>query len=289
MAILTLILGECASGKTTSIRTLNPDETFIINIEDKPLPFRNFKNNFRSAPEGDKKVNYYASDNALKIVGAINKISQSRPDIKYLIIDDFGYLMSNEFFSRASEKGFAKFSEIGQHAWIVLNALKNAREDLYGFLLAHNELTPDGKYKIRTIGKMLDEKCNIEGKFPHIFHALIVEGEYKFLTRNDGTHMGRSPLDMFKNDYIDNDLSKIIKVYEEYYGKIETPKIQIATPMVNPYETLLFLLEHSDVSKETIENVCTKYKVSTIFQLPLEMVNKWITKLSESVDMRNDQ
>lgn len=293
MANLTLILGECGSGKTTSLRNLNPDETFIINVENKPLPFRNFKNLFRSVPDGDKKVNYYAEDNAIKIVAAINKISKERPDIKNIVIDDFGYLMSNEFFSKAAEKGYEKYSILGQHAWMVLNALKSARNDIYVFVMAHNELTNDGKYKIRTIGKMLDEKFNVEGVFPHVYHALVVEGRYRFLTHNDGKHIARSPLDMFKDDYIDNDLDKIIAVYEDFYGKptLPTPPKKEEKRSNPQIDMLNWLLESTYTSAQFLEKtsaVCKKYNVTCLEDLPEEIVTKWIAKLQENVDTRNE-
>jgi hypothetical protein len=299
MANLTLIMGECGSGKTTSLRNLNPDETFIINIENKPLPFRNFKNLFRSAPEGDKKINYYAEDNAIKIVSAINKISKERPDIKYLVIDDFGYLMSNEFFAKASEKGYEKYSILGQHAWMVLNALKGSRNDLYCFVMAHNELTNDGKYKIRTIGRMLDEKFNVEGIFPHVYHALVIEGRYRFLTHNDGKHIARSPLDMFKDDYIENDLQKIIEVYEDFYGK---PEVQNAlretlepepTKLTEPtstqtFQLLHFLLEQAGKDRDYVKKVLRKYNANDVKDLSEEVIAQWIASLQKEVNMRND-
>lgn len=216
MSHLTLILGQSGTGKSTSFRNLPSDETVIINVMDKPLPFRGWKSKYISKNTEDKKANYFSSDNANAICKAIRSISSNRPEIKYLIIDDFGYVLSNEYFCRANEKGYEKFSSIGQNAFHIFNECAKVRNDLYVFVTAHTELANDGSVKIKTIGKMLDEKFTPEGIFTYVFHARVIEGEYKFLTNSDGTHVAKSPMGMFDTPYIDNDLVEIIKKYEEY-------------------------------------------------------------------------
>lgn len=293
MTIMTLILGETGSGKTTSIRNLPPSETFIINVIDKPLPFKNFKQNYNIENKDGKKPNYYSSDKAANIVSAISKISRERTDIKYLIIDDFGYLMSNEFFQRASEGGYSKFSEIGQHAWMVLNQIKNSRSDLNCIVIAHNELTQDGKYKIKTIGKMLDEKYTVEGVFPHVFHARVIDGKYKFQTRNDGVYIARNPLDMFSDDFIENDMLKIVKVYSDFYGdnvtRESTPNTErTLVTHVTQVDTLNFLLTELNKDEPYIQKVLRKYNANEIQDLNPVVIDHWITSLQKEVNMRND-
>ena len=141
---------------------------------------------------------------------------------------------------------------------------------------------------------MLDEKFCIEGIFPHVFHARIIDNQHLFLTHNDGSYIARTPMDMFKDDYIENDLVKIISIYEDFYGKptkieptkptSEVEKVQETTQI----DLLNFLLEHANVSQNKITEVCQKYKVTDIKDLPSEIVTKWIAKLQNSVDMRND-
>lgn len=213
-----LIIGESGSGKSTSIRNLNPLETVIINVLDKPLPFKGFKKNYIKTATEDKKVNYFATDEALKIKHAIDKINSTRPEVKNIIIDDFQYIMANEFMRRALERGFDKFSEIGQKTWDLIKHISQGREDINCFILSHSDTDPSGKIKCKTIGKMLDDKICVEGMFTIVLHALTSDNKYKFLTQNDGTHLAKSPLGMFKEKYIDNDLLEINKAINDYFN-----------------------------------------------------------------------
>lgn len=213
-----LIIGESGSGKSTSIRNLNPLETVIINVLDKPLPFKGFKKNYIKMATEDKKVNYFATDEANKIKQAIDKVNQSRPEVKNIIIDDFQYIMANEFMRRALERGFDKFSEIGQKTWDLIKHISQGREDINCFILSHSDTDQSGKIKCKTIGKMLDDKICVEGMFTIVLHALTSDNKYKFLTQNDGTHLAKSPLGMFKEKYIDNDLLEINKAINDYFN-----------------------------------------------------------------------
>lgn len=121
MSNTSLIIGESGTGKSTSLRNLDPHETFIINVCNKPLPFRGYKSNYKTISSWeDKEGNYYATDDYLKIIKLLRIIDKERPDIKNIIIDDFQYIMVEEFMNRVTEKGFDKFSEIGQHAWSII-------------------------------------------------------------------------------------------------------------------------------------------------------------------------
>lgn len=216
MSNTTLIIGESGSGKSTSLRNLDHTETVIINIIDKPLPFRGYKAKYKPITKDNPEGNYFATDDFALIVRLIRNINESRADIKILVIDDFQYLLANEFMRRACEKGFEKFNELAQHAWLILKELTTTRPDLHCFVLSHSDTDQFGKVKTKTIGKMLEDKITIEGMFTTIFHALVIDGQFKFLTQNDGTHIAKSPLDMFEDRYIDNDLSIVIEKMNQY-------------------------------------------------------------------------
>lgn len=222
MANSILVMGESGTGKSTSIRKLDPKETYIINVLDKPLPFKNFKKSYIGGIGG----NYFATDNAAKILQCITAISEKRPDIKNLIIDDFQYIMANEFMRKAREKGFEKFVDIGQSAWKIIRECTAARDDLCCFILSHTETDSLGRSKCKTIGKMLDEKITLEGMFTIVLHSLIVDNSYKFLTQNDGLHIAKSPMDMFDMALIDNDLLLVKEKMAEYSGESETKQLE---------------------------------------------------------------
>lgn len=214
MSHATLIIGEPGTGKSTSLRNLNPEETFIINVIGKSLPFKGSSKKYSV-----ELKNYFQSDNADKIVSWIQAVSDRLPHIKNLIIDDFQYLMANECMERAFEKGYDKFIQIAVNAFKVLNILHyGIRSDLLPFILSHSDVDKNGLIKCKTIGKMLDSTISVDGKFSMVFHSEIVNGEYKFLTQREGNKMARSPMGMFENMRVDNDLNEIRKIIHNYYS-----------------------------------------------------------------------
>lgn len=220
------IVGESGTGKSTSLRNLNPETTFIISTTGKPLPFRAWKKKYIPIKIEGKNVsgNYYVSskwDQILKILQIIDKMM---PHIKQVIIDDFQYVLSYEFVDRATEVGYTKFSELAQHAMEILRYSEKMREDCKMIFLTHSENVGDNvnpKYVIKTVGKLLSEKVTLEGLFTYIFFTKVDEGdsgrmEYKLITNNDGSCVAKTSLGMFEDLEIDNDLDEIIKVIDTY-------------------------------------------------------------------------
>ena len=109
-----LILGESGTGKSTSIRTLNPDETFIVNVIGKPLPFKGAKSKYMPLSADGLTGNYYATDDTATIKRVISLIDKKRADIKTLVIDDFGYTITNSFMRKANQRGYERFIEIAK-------------------------------------------------------------------------------------------------------------------------------------------------------------------------------
>lgn len=220
------IVGESGTGKSTSLRNLNPEETFIISTTGKPLPFRAWKKKYIPIKIEGKNVsgNYYVSskwDQILKILQIIDKMM---PNIKQVIIDDFQYVLSYEFVDRATEIGYTKFSELAQHAMEILRYSEKMREDCKMIFLTHSENVGDNvnpKFVIKTVGKLLSEKVTLEGLFTYIFFTKVSEGdsgkmEYKLITNNNGTCVAKTSFGMFEDLEIDNDLEEIIKVIDDY-------------------------------------------------------------------------
>lgn len=220
------IVGESGTGKSTSLRNLNPETTFIISTTGKPLPFRAWKKKYIPIKIEGKNVsgNYYVSskwDQILKILQIIDKMM---PHIKQVIIDDFQYVLSYEFVDRATEVGYTKFSELAQHAMEILRYSEKMREDCKMIFLTHSENVGDNvnpKYVIKTVGKLLSEKVTLEGLFTYIFFTKVNEGdsgrmEYKLITNNDGSCVAKTSLGMFEDLEINNDLDEIIKVIDTY-------------------------------------------------------------------------
>jgi len=215
-----LIIGDSGTGKSTSIRNLNPSETFIINVINKNLPFRGAGKLYtRLSPDG-LTGNLYSSDDPKQIRRVLKLINEKRLEIKNLIIDDFGYIIMNDFMRKALIKGYDKYSEIAKECADTLETIKTMREDLFCALMMHIETDKQGKTKPKTVGNMIDQYVCIEGNFTHVFHTIVNDGKYRFITNNDGCHMAKNPMGMFNELYIDNDLESIKESINSYYGDI---------------------------------------------------------------------
>ncbi len=214
-----LILGESGTGKSTSLRNLDPKTTFIINVLGKSLPFKGYKKHYKPITGWDDKTNnYYVSDDWSRIVKCIKMVNDERPDIRILVIDDLQYVMSFEFLRRVAEKTYDKYSEMAVHFMAIINACNACRDDLFCCLMTHNEVDNQGYSKLKTIGKLLEEKIKIEGVFTAILHSCVTPDGYRLLTNHDGMRLAKTPMDMFPEKYIDNDLKSIIETMQNYFN-----------------------------------------------------------------------
>jgi len=217
MSNAVLILGKTGSGKSTSIENLKPDETFIINVVGKDLPFKGGATKYTK-----EKKNIFKAHHHSKILGAMKQVNEKK-HIKTLIIDDAQYIMSYEFMTTTTT-GFDKFNEIAEHMFSIINLSKNMRDDLTVIFLCHTEEIVDSmgqkSYKIKTIGKLLDDKITIEGLFTIVLMAeQREEGNevvYGFKTRGGVRDTVKSPKDMFESDFIPNDLQLVLDSIEAY-------------------------------------------------------------------------
>lgn len=214
MGTATLILGDSGTGKSTSLRNLNPEEVILVKAVGKPLPFKSRDWTLWDAAQ--KKGTVVNTDKWEFIVGVIKKAREYGKRI--VIIDDFQYVMSNEFMRRSDEKSFDKFTEIGRHAWEVIKAAQDAPDDLRVYFLAHTEETAMGRVKMKTIGKMLDEKITVEGMFTIVLRTLTRDDQFFFTTKNNGADTVKSPMGMFDANEINNDLAFVDATICDYWG-----------------------------------------------------------------------
>lgn len=214
MSTVTMILGQSGTGKTTSLRNLDPTQTLLIQAIKKPLPFKS--GDWKPATKDTPAGSIFVCDSAQTIVGAMKRTK--RPVI---VIDDFQYVMANEFMRRSAEKGFEKFTEIGRNAWDILAEAARLPDAVRVYILSHVETTDDGRTKIKTIGKMLDEKITLEGMVSIVLKTVVQDGQHFFATRNNGSDTVKTPMGMFDADLIDNDLAAVDTAIYQYYGLTE--------------------------------------------------------------------
>ena len=201
MGIPVLVLGESGSGKSTGLRNFDPEEVVIYNVAGKPLPFRS-----------GAKMMQANNPSYGQIIGNLAKKKYKR-----YVIDDSQYLMCFELFNRSAENGYTKFTEMAKHFFdLVRFVIQEMPDDVIVYFLHHVELAGD-KYKAKTVGKMLDEKLTVEGLFSIVLMAKNVDGKHFFLTQSDGTDTVKTPIEMFAEARIDNDLKAVDKAIRAYY------------------------------------------------------------------------
>ena len=237
MAKSIAIVAETGFGKSTSIASipelnhlgLDHKETLIINIKNKPLPIKGWKKYYIPIIKQDdlKTGNYLATSDFGNIIQTLEYFDKNRPDIKNVVIDDFQYIMADDYMRNALKSGFDKFNKLAKRTYDVLNTGISMRDDVNFIILTHQEIIETQEhgttYKMKTIGKMLDNKVTIEGLFTVVLYgkleydAKTSKSKRNFVTNYDGQYPAKSPFGMFESTYVENDLGKVIQEMNAYY------------------------------------------------------------------------
>ena len=203
MAQLVYILGRSGTGKSYSIRNFPKNKLAVINVQGKMLPFK-----------GASEIEQTCTDNSNDIMKALEIYAH---DYQSIVIDDYQYLMSNEFMRRSYEKGYDKFTEIARHAWDIADKVRLLPDNVIVYIMCHTDRDDEGNEKIKTIGKLLDEKICLEGLSTIVLKTNVSDGQYTFLTQNNGKDTVKSPYGMFPSYAIDNDLWYVDQKIRNYY------------------------------------------------------------------------
>jgi len=216
------IVGATGTGKSTSIKHLDPKETYIINVAKKELPFKGSEKLYNV-----ENKNYKEADDANEISRLLKTLSEKAPHIKNIILEDSNYVMGFTMLDKAMEKGYEKFSVMARDTVTMIKTARQLRDDITVFYFSHPDTIEDGGdiigYKMKTSGKLIDNQINLEGLFTVVLYTNVEESkdgniQYGFLTNRFKKIPAKSPDGMFSELKIPNDLQLVVNTLNEYYN-----------------------------------------------------------------------
>lgn len=207
------IMGDSGAGKTTSLRNLDPETTYIIDCDKKGLSWRGWRKSFNAEAK-----NYYVTDYPADVQNVLRGISNLRPNIKVVVVDTINGLMVADEMRRSKEKGYDKWMDLAQSVWELVNDALTLRDDLTVIFTAHTQTeVNDSGYqftRIKTSGRKLD-KIVLESKFTTVLLAKCADGNYVFETQAKNS-TAKSPMGMFETFEIPNDVTLVLKEMEDF-------------------------------------------------------------------------
>lgn len=216
------IVGATGTGKSTAIKHLNPEETYIINVAKKELPFKGSEKLYNT-----ENKNYKEIEDASEIARLLRTISDKAPHIKNIVIEDSNYIMGFNMVAKATEVGYTKFSLMAKDMVDLFRTARALRDDITVFYLTHPETIEDGGeivgYKIKTAGKLIDNQVLLEGLLTVCLYTLVEENKdgtasYNFITNRYRKFPAKSPDGMFADLKIPNNLQLVVETLNQYYN-----------------------------------------------------------------------
>lgn len=209
MAKILCIMGESGSGKTTSMRNLDPTVTYYVDCDKKGLSWRGWKKQYNT-----ENKNYIATDDPQKVLEILRMINARATHIKVLVVDTLNGIMVADEMRRMKEKGYDKWIDLASCVYYIIDNALILRDDLTVIFTAHTQTDDNGFTQIKTNGKKLN-KIGLESKFPLVLNSKCIDGRYIFETRaNQNT--AKTPMGMFDDDKIDNDIMTVIFAWDKY-------------------------------------------------------------------------
>lgn len=227
MSNIICLAGLSNSGKSTSLKYLEPESTFIVSCTNKQLQIPGFRKKYKKVTTNEGKLvgNWYINNNYDNIKKMLNIVSKTRPEVKVIVLDDVNYLLSNETFQNALTKGYEKFTILAKNYYDLIEYCMNLRDDLTVVFITHIEnfgTDIDPEYRMWTTGKMLTNAINLDGLFSYIIYSERYvsdtddEVKYRFKTRTDGNDTCRSVSGCFEDKYIEPDMKYVIDTINKF-------------------------------------------------------------------------
>lgn len=227
MSSIICLAGLSNSGKSTSVKYLEPESTFIVSCTNKQLQIPGFRKKYHKVSIDNGKIvgNWYINNNYSQIEKILTVVSNTRPEIKTIILDDTNYLLSNETFATALNKGYEKFAVMAKNYYDLIQHCQNLRDDLTVVFITHVEnygTEIDPLYRMWTTGKMLTTQINLDGLFSYIIYSeryiddTTDEVNYRFKTKTDGNDTCRSVQGCFEEKYIEPNLKVVVDTINKF-------------------------------------------------------------------------
>ena len=215
MSKVICIAGESGSGKTTSMRNLDPETTMYIDCDKKGLSWKGWRNQYN----GEKK-NYMKTDFPQVALQALKKIDKEEQykHIRVVVVDTINGLMIADEMRRCKEKGYDKWQDLAQSIYDLIDYALTMRDDVTIIFVAHTQTDHDDNgymfTRIKTSGRKLD-KITLESKFSTVLLSKCVDGKFLFETQANFS-TAKTPMGAFEEKKIDNDIVQVMKALEEY-------------------------------------------------------------------------
>lgn len=221
MSKLVGVVGDTGTGKTSSIETMDPKDTYVIGVAGKEMPFKGSDKKYNA-----ENRNYKAVESAKEVLDLLKVLSKDAPHIKNIVIDDANYIMAFDLVNKATETGFTKFSLLAQGMVRLIQEAKKLREDLIVYYFTHSDEVEDSgeivTYKMKTAGKMLDNQVNLAGLFTIVLYTYVEtkgdKSSYWFVTNRFQKFPAKTPRGMFSETKVPNDLAEVTRTIREYYN-----------------------------------------------------------------------
>ena len=213
MATVICIAGESGTGKTTSMRNLDPKTTFYIDCDKKGLSWKGWKNQY-----SESQKNYFKTDFPQMVIKYLQMINDKAPHIMVVVVDTLNGIMVADEMRRAKEKGYDKWQDLAQSIYEIIDYALTMRDDLAVIFVAHTQTDHDDNgymfTRIKTSGRKLD-KITLESKFSTVLLSKCIDGKYVFETQANFS-TAKSPMGAFDSKEIDNDITAVIAALKEF-------------------------------------------------------------------------
>ena len=219
MAKVIGIMGESGSGKTTSMRNLDPNTTFYFDCDKKGLNWKGWRDMYNT-----ERKNYVSTDSfsiVKKTLDRINKPEDIFKNIKTIVIDTLnGMMVHEEMAILAMQSGDKRsaWTDLAANGWDIINKALEMRDELTVIILCHSETISDDngivRTRIKTNGRKL-EKLVLESKMTTVLWAVRQDNKYKYILSADGTTT-KVPMGAFEVESVDNDIVPVLKALEDF-------------------------------------------------------------------------